>query len=143
VTDWKELGLPAGKIQVYSQNPNRGSYEAWRSIVLQDMHNVTLKAKVMDGREIVSSIVNDPNGIGFSSPVNLINIPVKTISINAFFPTSENIHSGKYPIRRALSLVTKLKVKPEIQDFIDYCLMPQKGQSIIKNLGLVPTHQAE
>ena len=139
VTDWKELGLPAGKIQVYSQNPNRGSYEAWRSVVLEDKHNVTLKAKVMDGTDIVTSIVNDPNGIGFSSPVNLINIPVKTISINDFLPTPENIHAGRYPIRRALSLVTSQKIKPEVNDFIQYCLDPKKGQQIIKSLGLVPT----
>ncbi len=139
VTDWKELGLPEGKIQVYSQNPNRGSYEAWRSVVLEDKHNVTLKAKVMDGKDIVSSIVSDQNGIGFSSPLNLINIAVKTVSINECLPTPENIQSGKYPIRRSLSLVTKQKIKPEVHDFIEYCLDPKKGQHIIKTLGLVPT----
>jgi phosphate transport system substrate-binding protein len=142
VSDWKELGLPPGRIQVYSQNPNRGSYEAWRSVVLQDKLSVTLNAKVMDGKDIVTAIVNDPNGIGFSSPVNLINIPVKVISVNDFLPTASNIQTGKYPIRRSLSLVTAMKVKPAIQDFIDYCTDPKKGQSIIRNLGLVPT-QAE
>jgi len=138
-TDWKELGLPAGKIQVYSQNPNRGSYEAWRNIVLEEKKNVTLKARVMNGREIIPAIANDPNGIGFSSPVNLIDKPVKIIGINGHMPSAENIHSGAYPIRRSLSLVTRLKVKPEVHAFIEYCLAHEKGQKIIRNLGLVPT----
>ena len=138
VTDWKELDQPQGRIQVYSQNPNRGSYEAWRSVVLEDKNHVTLRARVMDGKNIVEAIVKDPYGIGFSSPLNLINVPVKILSINDFLPTPENIQSGKYPIRRSLSLVTKLKIKPAESDFIEYCLDPKKGQKIIKTLGLVP-----
>ena len=139
ITNWQDLNQPLGKIQVYSQNPNRGSYESWRSVVLEDKHHVTLRAKVMDGKDIVAAIVNDPSGIGFSSPLNLLNIPVKILSINNFLPTPENIQSGKYPIRRSLSLVTKLKNKPAVNHFIEYCLDPKKGQQIIKNLGLVPT----
>ena len=138
VTDWKELDLPAGRIQVYTQNPNRGSYETWRSVVLENKLNVTLLAKVMDGKDIVSAIVNDPQGIGFSSPINLINIPVKTISVNDHFPTPETIHTGQYLIRRSLMLVTLPKVKPVIKEFIEYCTDPLKGQAIIKKLGLVP-----
>ena len=138
-TDWQDIDQPSGKIQVYSQNPNRGSYEAWRSVVLEDKHHVTLRAKVMDGKDIVAAIIKDPYGIGFSSPLNLINLPIKILSINNFAPTPENIQSGKYPIRRSLSLVTKLKIKPAANDFIEYCLDPKKGQQIIKNLGLVPT----
>jgi phosphate transport system substrate-binding protein len=103
---------------------------------------VTLSAKVMDGKDIVAAIIKDPNGIGFSSPLNLINRPIKILSINDFLPSTENIQSGKYPIRRSLSLVTKLKIKPVVNEFIEYCLDPKKGQHIIKNLGLVPT-QAE
>jgi len=142
VTDWKEFNLPPGPIQVYTQNPNRGSYEAWRSVVLEDKLSVTLHAKVMDGKDIVTAIVNDPRGIGFSSPFNLVNIPVKTLSINEFLPTPANIQKGNYPIRRSLSLITLPKVKPAVQEFIDYCIDPKKGQAIIRSLGLVPT-QAE
>jgi phosphate transport system substrate-binding protein len=108
-------------------------------VVLEDKNHVTLRARVMDGKNIVEAIVKDPYGIGFSSPLNLINVPVKIISINNFLPSPENIQSGKYPIRRSLSLVTKLKIKPAESDFIEYCLDPKKGQKIIKNLGLVPT----
>jgi phosphate transport system substrate-binding protein len=141
-TNWQDIDQPPGKIQVYSQNPNRGSYEAWRSVVLEDKNHVTLRAKVMDGKDIVSAIVSDSNGIGFSSPLNLLNTPIKILSIINFLPTPENIQSGKYPIRRSLSLVAGLKIKPAVNDFIEYCLDPKKGQLIIKNLGLVPT-QAE
>lgn len=139
-TDWQEFGLPPGPIQVYSQNPNRGSYEAWRNIVLQDKLSVTLNAKVMDGLDIVSEIIDDPRGIGFSSPLNLTNQPVKILHINDFLPTPDNIQAGKYPIRRSLSLLTSPKVKPAVQNFIDYCTDPKKGQYIIKTLGLVPAY---
>lgn len=141
VTDWKELGLAPGPIQVYTQNPNRGSYEAWRSVVLENQYSVTLKAKVMDGRDIVSAVANDPRGIGFTSPVNLIGIPVKILSIDSYLPNAENIQKGLYPIRRSLSLVTPEKIKSATQEFITYCLDPQKGQAIIKNLGLVPSRE--
>ncbi len=138
ITDWKQLGLPAGPIQVYTQNPNRGSFDAWRTVVLRDKAIITPKAKVMDGLDIISAVTRDPNGIGFTSPLNLTGRPVKLLSINGHLPTPEAIHAANYPIRRSLSLVMHQNKSAPTQAFIDYCLAPGKGQSIIKQLGLVP-----
>lgn len=138
ISDWKQLGLPEGRIQVYTQSPNRGSFEIWRSVVLQDKVIITPKAKVMDGLEIISAVMRDPNGIGFTSPINLIGKQIKLVSINGSLPNPEEIHSAKYPIRRALSLITLAKKQKNTQAFIDYCLAANKGQAIIKKLGLVP-----
>jgi len=138
ISDWKQLGLNEGPIQVYTQSPNRGSFESWRTIVLEDKATITPKAKTKDGLDIISSVAQDRNGIGFTSPVNVVGKPVKIIAINDFHPHVEQIQTEKYPIRRSLSLVALSKLQPPTQAFIDYCLAPNKGQAIIQKIGLVP-----
>ena len=101
----------------------------------------TLKAKVMNGVDIVSSVINDPNGIGFTSPLNLLGLlgkRVRLLAIDDALPTPETIFDSAYPIRRTLSLITAHKKNSATQAFIDYCLAVDKGQAIIKKLGLVP-----
>jgi phosphate transport system substrate-binding protein len=138
ITNWKQLGQPEGPIQIYTQNPNRGSFETWRTVVMRNKEIITPRAQVMDGLDIVSAVVSDPNGIGFTSPLNLTGKHIKLISINDHLPTPEAIHALNYPIHRALSLITHHKKDAATQAFIQYCLAPDKGQSIIKKLGLVP-----
>ena len=141
IQDWKYLGLPEGPIQVYTQTPNSGSFETWRTVVMRGKDITTPKAKVMDGVEIISAVINDPNGIGFSSPLNLLGLlgkRVKLLAIDDALPTTESIFDASYPIRRSLSLITSHKKNSVMQAFIDYCLAADKGQAIIKKLGLVP-----
>ncbi len=138
ISNWKQLGFDEGPIQVYTQSPSRGSFETWRSVVLEDKAIITPKAKVMDGLDIIYAVANDKDSIGFTSPINVIGKPVKLVSINHFQPDSDNIHTSKYPIRRSLSLITLPKKQQPTQAFIDYCLAPDKGQGIIQKMGLVP-----
>jgi len=135
---WDDLGFANGSIQVYSQNPNRGSFETLRHSVLKNKENVTVKAKMLDGLDMVTAVANDPQAIGFSSPFIAQQQDVKILSIDGAFVTPENLQNNKYPLKRALALVTKTERKELVQKFIDYCTSPSGGQKIIAELGLVP-----
>jgi phosphate transport system substrate-binding protein len=138
LTDWASLGGTAGPITVYTQNPNRGSFETWRTVVMNERHFVTSKAEVVDGLKIIHAVHTDPGGIGFTSPLNLKNADVRIVSINGALPTAEAVQSNQYPIRRALCLITSASVSKAAQDFIDYCTSRHQGQVIIQKIGLAP-----
>jgi len=134
---WDDLGFANGSIQVYSQNQNRGSFETLRNSVLKNKEKVTARARVVDGLDMATAVANDPKAIGFSSLFIAQRPDLKILSISGVLPAQENIQNNKYPLKRALSLVTKTERKELVQKFIDYCTSPSGGQKIIAELGLV------
>ena len=138
LTDWASLGGTAGPISVYTQNPNRGSFETWRTVVMNERHFVTSKAEVVDGLKIIHAVHTDPGGIGFTSPLNLKSAEVRIVSINGALPTPEAVQSNQYPIRRALCLITRPSVSKAAQEFIDFCTSRHQGQVTIQKIGLAP-----
>ncbi|MBR3628347.1 MAG: hypothetical protein IKN42_05840, partial [Elusimicrobia bacterium] len=59
-----------------------------------------------------------------------------------FYPTIENVMTGKYPISRPLYLYTNGEPKGIIKDFIDYALS-KDGQQVVVETSFVPIKNYE
>lgn len=138
IHDWSELGGDKGKINVYVLPPSNGTYESWVELVLQDKWPITLKAKIVFGSQIVSRVLADPQGIGFSSAAYADGSGVGVLSIDGVSPDKRNIASQRYPLVRDLSLVTREPARKEVAAFIRYCAAADKGQRLIEAAGHVP-----
>lgn len=140
VTKWKNFGWNAGgDIQVFSQDPSRGSYVAWKKFVMGPKEHITLGAKLfIDNFAIARAVSNNPNAIAYLSTIPAQETKSNIISVNNIYPSIEAITKCQYPICRELQLLKRANSSPDIQKFIDYCLSADKGQKIIKNMGVAP-----
>lgn len=138
ITNWSSLGKYSGSINVISHDPQLGTYEHWKRQVAGKEH-ITLKAKVITNlTDLLQAMTTDPYAIGYLGTTFLSRAKVKPLAINGFMPTYQNIVDERYPIRNTLQLLLKPNPSKEIKDFVEYCLSEQKGQAIIKEMGLVP-----
>ena len=138
VTNWNAFGKYSGPINVVSHDPQLGTYEPWKRQVAGKDH-ITLKAQVITGvAALTQAISTDPFAIGYSGTTFLKKEKVKPLAINGFLPTYHNIKQHDYPIRNDLQLLVRPNHHKEVKEFIAYCLDINKGQAIIKELGLVP-----
>ncbi|OIN01304.1 hypothetical protein A9236_09170 [Polynucleobacter sp. QLW-P1DATA-2] len=138
VTNWNALGKFSGAINVVSHDPQLGTYEPWKRQVAGKDH-ITLKAKVVNGLDsLMQAVSSDPLAIGYVGTTFLGKGKVKALAIDGFLPTYTNIKQQHYPIRNQLQLLAKSSAHNEVHNFIAYCLDPNKGQMMIKEMGLVP-----
>jgi len=138
ITNWNAFGKYSGPINVVSHDPQLGTYEPWKRQVAGKDH-ITLKAQVVTGTAALMQIIStDPFAIGYSGTTFLKKEKVKPLAINGFLPTYQNIKQHDYPIRNDLQLLVRPNHHKEVKEFIAYCLASDKGQAIIKELGLVP-----
>ncbi|QWD77347.1 phosphate ABC transporter substrate-binding protein [Polynucleobacter sp. MWH-Svant-W18] len=138
ITNWNALGKYSGPINVVSHDPQLGTYEPWKRQVTGNDH-ITLKAKVITGiHSLMQEISTDPFAIGWVGTTFLRKEKVKTLAINGVLPTYQAIKQHEYPIRNDLQLLVAPNAHKEVKEFIAYCLDVNKGQAMIKELGLVP-----
>ena len=106
------------------------------------------KALLMPSSQaIVDEIYQNPNAIGYAG-IGFMNDQTKAVSISAqnsteyFYPTIENVMTGKYPISRPLYLYTNGEPKGIVKDFIDYALS-KDGQQVVVETSFVPIKNYE
>lgn len=116
LNNWKNLGGDDAPIHVLIGPPSGGITEVWKSKVLGDNNTYTPLAAVMSAQERHFNLNNDVNAITYL-PLNESGGGIKSLAVNRVSPSKENIHSGKYPLRTALSLVSLVPASPLIQDF--------------------------
>ena len=138
ITNWNALGQFSGPINVISHDPQLGTYETWKREVAGKDY-ITLKAKVVNHlADLYGAIMADPHAIGYVGNTFLDKAKVKPLTVNGLAPSVQNIQQEKYPIRSRLQLLTTSSPSKEVSNFVAYCLDPSLGQTIIKEMGLVP-----
>ena len=140
ITHWKSFGWEAGGgIQVLSHESGRGSFVAWKKFVMGDKEHVTLVAKVFnDNRSLISELTKNPHAIGYLSSIPANENKLNILMVNGIPPSVEAITKCQYPICRELHLISRVNPSADINQFIQYCLLPNKGQAIIRQMGIAP-----
>lgn len=136
--DWKELGWAAGgSIQVCSHEASRGSFGTWKKFVMGEKEHVTFKANVFEDNYSLGNYVSkNRNAIGYLNATVANKIKANIISINGINPTLESISNSQYPICQELRLLTRNNSNEQVKHFISYCLASDKGQAIIRKMGI-------
>jgi phosphate transport system substrate-binding protein len=136
VTDWSDVGLPPGKITVYSTSQASGTYAAFDSLVLQP-RKLTLapSAKLLlSTAEVADAVAADANGIGvtsfaFTRDAKGLNVESSCGLITR--PSVFTVRTEEYPLTRRLYLYTTAKPShPHVKGFLDFALS-KEAQPII------------
>ncbi|MCT7955887.1 phosphate ABC transporter substrate-binding protein [Laspinema palackyanum] len=129
ITNWQEIGGPAGPIQVLNRPRISGTHQAFQEIVLNggnfgnSANITTLKRDETTGmlRQL------GRNGIGYATFAQVANQQtVKTLPIDGMMPDHPN-----YPLQRVLSYAYQQPPNPAVQAFLGYATSPQGQQSML------------
>ncbi len=128
ITDWSELGLPAGKIKVYSPQDANGTFETFDQLVMKPRKlKLTAAAKRTENHSEQSDwVAADPSGIGFVGIAYLRN--AKALNIESACglitrPTKFSMKTEEYPLTRRLYLYTAGTPKSALgRNILDFAL---------------------
>lgn len=143
IKDWAELGAPAGAIRVYARDANSGTWDTFKSLVLEPF-KLELSAAAQryeSSTDLSDQVVGDPFAIGFIGLPYIRNAHALAIADSAdavaVAPTPFTVNTEDYPLARRLYFYTPTNVaNPLMQDLIVYALS-QKGQDVVRQVGFV------
>lgn len=135
INNWSELGGEDAPINIYTRNPNSGTYIYFQQFVLSgEKYCAAAKIEPSMSR-IISRVAKDKNAIGYGGIGT--HDDIAHALINGIEPSEENVRNDSYPISRYLYFITLNNSKGDVKDFIDWALS-NEAQSFIKKAGYVP-----
>lgn len=141
LTDWSQLGGPAGEITPVIRDQNSGTQQFFTDFFRLD--TVTPMAIVAsENPVIVAKVKNNPGSIGFigfayfTESVNSISLP--SVSDESLFvaPSVSQLNRGTYPLKRSLLIYFKNENDPAVRAFLQYLHTP-RAKAVIESFGLV------
>ena len=156
ITTWSgagvDLGDPAAQIHAYQREPDSGSQELMKSMVMGATPIVNAPQMVVQtmagpynaiGGNPATGAAGDRLGLGFSvyyyAAVMFSNPQVKMIGVDGVTPTSASISSRSYPLAAEVYVVTRKDAAAESPalHYRDW-LLSADGQRVVKQSGYVP-----
>ncbi len=145
---WGDLGLEGGwqvrTIQPYGRDENSGTRAFFKEhVLLKGEYRPEVKP-IADQFATVEAVASDPAGIAYG-PIQHKVQGVRAVPLlergQAVLPTTANILSGRYPLKRYLYIyVNKAPGKPlpeAVQAFLAYALS-RNGQASVATFGAIP-----
>jgi phosphate transport system substrate-binding protein len=134
ISNWRQLGGPNAKINVYSRNEGSSTRAFVEDVILKGA-KFARDAKVFDSAvAMLDAIANDPYGIGYLTNKNLSD-KVKTVAINGVEISDKTLLLKLYPLSRDMFLVNKNSGSDVAKDFVRFSLSAQ-GQDVFVKHGL-------
>ncbi|MEM9644897.1 MAG: phosphate ABC transporter substrate-binding protein [Planctomycetota bacterium] len=126
IVNWNQAGGPDLKITVVHKAEGRATLEVFLKHFA--INNVDVRADVIvgDNQHGLKTVAGNPGAIGYVSigsaeAESNSGLPVRLLPVDGVEASSQNVASGRFPIRRPLNLVTSQGVSPLAAAFIDFC----------------------
>ncbi len=137
LTDWSQLGGPAGAIVVLDRDKD----ESMRKLVLVPVlgaDEVTPQAVVLTrAGDMVTALQSTPGSVGYTSAglVHVLGAPaVRALPLDGVKPDAESVAQGTYPWYLTFRLIEREDAPPEVRRFVEFVLGP-KGKQVLEQYG--------
>jgi len=146
VKDWKEIGGTPGKIVAYGRDEASGTHEFFKEDVMKKAEYRADMVKSKANPAIGTGVGQNAGAIGYigvafaeeyvkAGKVKEIPVAFKA-GEEPVLPTVENVHSGKYPISRALYNYVSGEPTGTMKAYMDY-VVSEAGQKIVSDQGYI------
>lgn len=140
VTDWSAVGGTPGPINVYARDDNSGTYDTFKSIVLDKLKLKEGSRRFESNPELSEQVSRDPQGIGFTSLPNINKtkaLAVADTGAKPIYPSFFTVSTEDYPIARRLYLYTAANpANHHVRDFVEF-VHSRRGQEIVNKADMV------
>ena len=137
ITDWSQVGGPAGKISIYTRNTSSGTYADFKELAMKKRDYASSSQKMAGNEQIAAEVAKNPNGIGYVGLAYLHEPGIKIVAIDGVLPSEESVLSKKYIYARPTFFYTNGEPHGEAAKFIAFTLSAD-GQAISRKVGFVP-----
>lgn len=140
ITNWKQVGGPDAKIQLYGRESSSGTFEFFKEHVVKT--DFAPECQTLSGTAaIVNAVKKDKYGIGYGGAAYAEGVKdckvKKDAKSKGILPTEATVKNKTYPIARYLYMYLKSKPTGDTKKFIDWVLSAE-GQKVITEVGYFP-----
>jgi len=140
VTDWAQVGGPAGAITVLSRDDNSGTFDTFKNLVLRGDPLRPGAPRLADSSALSDQVAGDPAAIGF---IGLAYVrSAKALAVGdqgtvAKLPTSFTVTTEGYMLSRRLYMYTPPRPRTALAtELVSFVLSPQ-GQAVVRDAGFI------
>jgi phosphate transport system substrate-binding protein len=137
--NWKQLGGPDKEIVIVSRDTSSGTYEVWEEKVMKKERVYAGALLQASNGAVAQTVSKNKYAIGYLG-IGYVDKSVQALSVNGIAGSEETALNGKFPISRALFMLTRGWPSGDTLNFINYVLNPQKGQKFVREAGFVPLY---
>lgn len=142
ITDWSQVGGPAGPIKLYARDDKSGTYDTFKSLVLDGSQRKLAQhaSRFEDSEALEAAVAADASGMGFVGLPYVRSaraVPIADGQALALAPTVFTVKKEDYALARRLFLYTAANPgNPMVRKFTSFAIS-DAGQQVVKAVGFV------
>jgi glucose/mannose transport system substrate-binding protein len=126
ISDWSQVGGPAGPIYLYAPDEKSGTLDTFKSVILGSRPLSSRASRFEDSARLSEAVAADTNGIGFAGSAftrNCKGLAIPDANGKPQLPTTFAVSIGDYPLSRRLYLYVPTNTENKwARKFVEFAL---------------------